>query len=133
MLKKLVGILVCASFLTACSSSDEQLSIGKYDNENNVVFSDVVTNEEDINQFKSIINEAESLGNQPNEIPNEEPVRVVMVNNHADSTMVMYVSIWEIDDNTVVISRGFNTNEDSYLLLNADSTKQLNEVIKIND
>ncbi|MCM2677396.1 hypothetical protein [Alkalicoccobacillus plakortidis] len=132
MFKKLVGVLVCATFLTACNSTDEQLSVGEYDDENNVIFSqEVITNEEEINQFKSIINEAESLGSQPNEIPKEEPVHIVRIDNQADSTIVMYVSIWNNDNSTFIISRGFNNEENSFLLLDDDLSKQLSEILEI--
>ncbi len=129
MFKKLAGVLVCASVLAACNLTDEQLSVGEYDAENNVIFSeDVITNEGDITQFKSIVTEAENTGNRPDNIPSEEPAHIVKIDNPSESTLIMYVSIWSID-NTFIISRGFNNDTESFLLLDADLSKQLNDIL----
>lgn len=128
MIKKIISICIGVSILCACSSSDEQLIVGIYEDEQTLSYSqNPIEDEETISQFKKIISEAENLNNQPDEVPTGEPNYFIQIDNYSESTMTMFISIWINDNNSMTVTRGLDSNK--HILLDDDASERILELV----
>ncbi|WP_215142882.1 hypothetical protein [Exiguobacterium qingdaonense] len=126
-LRKMITFLsmVPLFVLIGCSQQDRELVIGNYTDEQTIVFSEnKVTDEEKIEDFKTMI----EMSSITNERPEGLPQYVVTINNPAESTMELMVNFWISDNNEVVFSKGMESSE--YFKVDEENIKDVNELLE---
>lgn len=111
--------------LVGCNSDKEELSIGSYENGDTIKFSQFITEEKPVEQFKTIISNATT----PTESMERDPDYVMALNNREKSTMEMFVSVWESDSDEIVIKRGFNS-EDYFRIEDRNDIQKIKKLIQ---
>lgn len=126
-LKKMMTFLsvISLSILMGCGQQDRELVVGNYTDEQTIVYAENrVTDEEKIENFKTMI-ETSSI---TNERPEGLPQYVVTINNPAESTMELMVNFWVSENNAFIFSKGIESRE--YFKVGEEHIKDVNELLE---
>ena len=126
-LKKMMTFLsvISLSILMGCGQQDRELVVGNYTDEQTIVYAENrVTDEEKIENFKTMI-ETSSI---TNERPEGLPQYVVTINNPAESTMELMVNFWVSANNAFIFSKGIESRE--YFKVGEEHIKDVNELLE---
>ena len=126
-LKKMMTFLsvISLSILMGCGQQDRELVVGNYTDEQTIVYAENrVTDEEKIENFKTMI-ETSSI---TNERPEGLPQYVVTINNPAESTMELMVNFWVSENNAFIFSKGIESRE--YFKVGEEHIKDVNELFE---
>lgn len=126
-LKKMMTFLsvISLSILMGCGQQDRELVVGNYTDEQTIVYAENrVTDEEKIENFKTMI-ETSSI---TNERPEGLPQYVVTINNPAEFTMELMVNFWVSENNAFIFSKGIESRE--YFKVGEEHIKDVNELLE---
>lgn len=126
-----ISTLLAVVFFMSMSgcSNGEELLIGSYQSEDEIVFNEekTIKDQDKINEFKNIINESAISEDQAS--PEGYPDSVIHINNWDNSTMVMMVHFWFENNSTITFRQGIE--EDQYYSFSEKDSKRIKELLRL--
>src|SRR5690625_694882 len=124
-----LGVVVITLVIGGCSTSEEELSIGKFIDEETIEFEESkITDQDQIYVVKEIFDSEKEMTEQ--EVPSRLPDLVVRIDHKHDSTMVLASSIWFNDDATATYYRGLDhVGEKDLFIISKEDTERLQSIL----
>ncbi|MDY7044023.1 hypothetical protein RVS70_07365 [Virgibacillus sp. M23] len=128
-MKGILFSIMSLLIITGCSS-ETILKTGEQIDESTVKFNNEITNKEEIEKVKKILDQMEKTNIK--DIPEDYPDTVLLIQNSDENYNELNISIWYNDNNTLIHTGMVDYKEGNFYKLENNQSDKLKEILKNN-
>ncbi|MCC2249064.1 hypothetical protein JUJ52_03705 [Virgibacillus sp. AGTR] len=128
-MKGILFSIMSLLIITGCSS-ETILKTGEQIDESTVKFNNEITNKEEIEKVKKILDQMEKTNIK--DIPEDYPDTVLLIQNSDENYNELNISIWYNDNNTLIHTGMVDYKEENFYKLENNQSDKLKEILKNN-